>query len=58
MIPADTDQTAQERLLRTFPDVPVRIIATVFTAYRQVEPTLADTVHAVRARIADACALE
>jgi hypothetical protein len=54
----DTDQLAQQRIARAFPNVPVRIISSVFSAYRHTMPTLPDAIRASHRRLADACALE
>ncbi len=52
----DDDGLARERLANAFPKVPERIFASVFTAYRQVTPTLSDAARAARRRIKDPCA--
>ncbi len=57
MTDPDEEQLARERLAHAFPDVPVRIISSVFTAYREVTPTLPEAVSAAHHRIVDACAL-
>lgn len=53
----DAEQAARERLAQAFPEVPLRIIASIFAAYRRVTPTLSDTVRAAHRRIVDACSL-
>ena len=48
---------AFENLTREFPDVPVRVVITIFLRYLEHGHTLARAVEATRYRIRDACAV-
>ena len=52
-----SDGAALTLLAEEFPDVPDRILAAVWGAYRRICDSRASAVAATRARLADACAL-
>jgi hypothetical protein len=52
----ETDEPAIALLVRDFPDVPSRIIASVLASYLPITATIADAISACRSRIVDACA--
>jgi hypothetical protein len=49
-------QSAIAELLRSFPDVPPRIIASVLASYLPLKATVAEAVEACHHRLIDACA--
>jgi hypothetical protein len=53
----ESECVALDRLALDFPDVPLRIIASVLVRYQSVTATLADAASAAHARITDACAV-